>query len=707
MIYSKMKDSIIFPKSIAVVGVSKEKNKIGSVIYSNAIEGGYNGKVYPVNPKYREIDGKTCYPDILSIGGPIDMVCIVIPSQFVGSVVDDCIEKKVQSVIIISSGFKETGQEGKEMEEEIVSKLKKAGIRLIGPNTLGIINNDINLNLSFARKNPGEGTTAFISQSGAFCTAILDMAVRDSIGFSKVISIGNKADINENELIEYLQKDKNTQSIAIYLEEFSDGKDFVEIAQRATKPMIIIAPGSSQKAKEAISSHTGSLATSYDTTLAAIKKSNLIKVESSEELFDMIKIISGDKLPKGKGVGIITNAGGPGIMATDFVELFDLELADIGEKTKEKLAKYLPLQSNINNPIDILGDALLDRYEYSIKTLLDDVSVHSLIVILTPQLVTDIVGVAKCIVDIQKQTSKPIFSCFLGGNDVEDGNKVLRAYGMFVSNNLEDSVRLVSKITNFELQEKDGGIRKVSDLMLKGRYKKDVSKEIKKDEIVVLPDDITEKIVKEAGIQLPAQLITGNLNEAINFASKHFPVVIKATSRDLTHKTDFKGVFLDIRTITEFQDKFDLLVSNIEKATKKNAPQILIQEMIEPKVEFFIGANREGGIDIYEKDGLGFGHLMAIGQGGIYTEVYKDIQHILVPETTKNVIKKLNSTNIVKIIDGYRGKLPLAKEKLIDMIDRVQKMLVTYPQIYSIDMNPIIVTENRVVAVDLKIYIKN
>jgi len=208
-----MKDSIIFPKSIAVVGVSKEKNKIGSVIYSNAIEGGYNGKVYPVNPKYKEIDGKTCYPDILSIGGPIDMVCIVIPSQFVGSVVDDCIEKKVQSVIIISSGFKETGQEGKEMEEEIVSKLKKAGIRLIGPNTLGIINNDINLNLSFARKNPGEGTTAFISQSGAFCTAILDMAVRDSIGFSKVISIGNKADINENELIEYLQKDKNTQSL--------------------------------------------------------------------------------------------------------------------------------------------------------------------------------------------------------------------------------------------------------------------------------------------------------------------------------------------------------------------------------------------------------------------------------------------------------------------------------------------------------------
>ena len=706
MIYSKMKDSILFPKSIAVVGVSQEKGKIGRVIYNNVLDSEYSGKVYPVNPKYKEIDGKTCYPDILSIGGPIDTVCIVIPSQFVSSIVDDCIKKKVQSVIVISSGFKETGQEGKELEDEITNKLKKAGIRLIGPNTLGMINNSINLNLSFARKNPGKGTTAFISQSGAFCTAILDMAIRDNIGFSKIISIGNKADINENELIEYLQRDKDTQSIAIYLEEFSDGKDFVEIAQRATKPMIIIAPGSSQKAKEAISSHTGSLATSYDTTLAAIKKSNLIKVESSEELFDMIKVISQEKLPKGKGVGIVTNAGGPGIMATDFVEQFELDLAEIGEKTKDKLAKFLPLQSNINNPVDILGDALLDRYEYSIKTLLEDVSVHSLIVILTPQLVTDIVGVAKCIVDIQKQTSKPIFSCFLGGSDVDDGNKILRAYGMYVSNNLEDTVRLISKITHFEMQERDGGIRKVSDLMLKGKQRKEVRKQIK-EEITVLSDNTVEKIAKEVGIQLPAQLITGNLNQAVEFASKHFPVVIKATSKDLTHKTDFKGVFLDIRTITEFQEKFDLLVSNIEKTTKKNAPEVLIQEMIEPKVEFFIGANREGNTDIYQKNGLGFGHLMAIGQGGIYTEVYKDIQHILVPETVKNIVKKLNSTDVVKIIDGYRGKPALAKDKLIDTIDKVQKMLVTYPEIYSIDMNPIIITENKVVAVDLKIYIKD
>lgn len=702
-----MKDEILFPKSIAVVGVSSDKSKIGRVIYDNALNGGYQGKIYPVNPKYDNIDGEKCYPTVNDIGDAIDMVCISLPYQLVEGIVDDCILKKVKSVIIISSGFKETGKQGKELEERIAQKLKDAGIRLIGPNTLGIINNEINLNLSFARKNPGAGTTAFISQSGAFCTAILDMALRDNIGFSKVISIGNKADINENELIEYLQRDKSTDSIAIYLEEFSDGKDFVEIAQKSEKPMIIIAPGSSQQGKAAISSHTGSLASSYDTTVAAIKKGNLIKVESSEEMFDAIKVLSMKKMPKGRGVAIVTNGGGPGIMATDCVEKFGLELAQIGDKTKEKLSKFLPIQSNINNPVDILGDALLDRYEYSIKTLLDDISVNTLVVILTPQLVTDIVGVAKVIVDIQKQTSKPIFSCFLGGSDVEDGNKILRAYGMYVSNNIEDTVRLISMITNYELGRTNKSIRRTSDLLSKGRYKKAVLNELKENEVTVLSDDVSEKIAKEVGISLPKQIITANINEAIQFASKNFPVVIKAVSKDLTHKTDVRGVFVDIRTISELQEKFNILSSNIEKVTGRKYPEILVQEMIEPKLEFFIGANREGGADIYEKEGRGFGHLIAIGQGGVYTEVYQDIQHILVPESIKNITEKLNATKVVKIIDGYRGKPPLPKQKLIEMIDKVQRLLVTYPQIYSIDMNPVILTESRVVAVDLKIYIKS
>lgn len=700
-----IRDNTLSPKSIAIVGVSQEKNKIGSVIYHNLLEGGFTGKVYPINPKYKEIEGKECFPSILDIKDGIDLVCIVIPSQFVNSIVDECIQKKVNTVVIISAGFKETGEEGRKLEEEITTKLRSAGIRLIGPNSLGYINNSENINLSFARSNPGDGNTAFISQSGAFATAILDMACKDNIGFSKVISIGNKADISENELIQYFQKDKDTDSIAMYLEEFTDGKDFIEIAKNIDKPIVIIAPGSSTKAAEAISSHTGSLASSYDTTLAAIKKANLIKVESSEEMFDTLKVLSTKKLPKGKNVAILTNAGGPGIMATDFVEKFGLNMAEIGEKSKEKLKKDLPIFASVNNPVDILGDALLDRYEKGIRILLDDINVDSLIVILTPQLVTDITGVAKLISDIQKQTSKPIFSCFLGGRDIEDGNKILRAYGQYFSNNLEDTVKLISKITKYQIEEKTYSIRDINDLRQKGKYTKDIE-EIITEDIEVLPDDIAVNIFKEFNLDLPNQLITANLDEAVEFATRNFPVVIKATSKDLAHKTDFKGLFLDIRTVSELQSKFEELTDNIEKITGKTTPEILIQEMIEPKAEFFIGANRHGSIDIYEEKGLGFGHLMAIGQGGIYTEVYRDIEHFLVPETVKNIEEALNRTKISQLINGYRGKPSLAKDALIQSIDNIQKILTTYPQIYTLDINPVILTESRAIVVDVKIYIK-
>ncbi|MDX9739229.1 MAG: acetate--CoA ligase family protein [Candidatus Dojkabacteria bacterium] len=701
-----IKENNLSPKSIAIVGVSQDNSKIGSVLLHNLLEGGFNGKIYPINPKYKEVKGKECYPDLNSVKDFVDMVCIAVPSQFVSAIVDDCIEKRVNTVLVISAGFKETGEEGKKLEDEIVEKLKSASIRLIGPNSLGIINNSSNINLSFARSNPGMGSTAFISQSGAFATAILDMASKDGTGFSKVISIGNKADIRENELVEYFEKDKDTDCIAMYLEEFSDGKDFVELTKKLEKPVIIIAPGSSKKATEAISSHTGSLATSYDTTLTAIRKANLIKVESSEELFDTLKVIATKKLPKGKNVAVLTNAGGPGIMATDFVERFGLNMAEIGEKSKEKLRKDLPLFANVNNPIDILGDALLDRYERAIKILLEDVNVDSLLLILTPQLVTDITGVAKVVADIQKQTSKPIFSCFLGGKDIEDGNKILRAYGQYFSNNIEDTVKLISKVTNYVINENTYTIRDSNELKGKGKFKKDIE-EVITDQLEVLDDSIAMEIAKEFALDLPNQLITANIDEAIQFATTNFPVAIKATSKDLAHKTDFKALFLDIRTVSELQSKFVELSESIEKATGRNTPDILIQEMIEPKVEFFIGANREGDVNIYEPTGSGFGHLLAIGQGGIYTEVYSDIEHILVPESISNIKNALERTNISTVINGYRGKAPLAKEALVETIDKVQRILVTYPQIYTVDFNPVILTEDRCIPVDIKIYIKS
>jgi acetyltransferase len=699
-----MKDEILSPSSIAIVGASTNPKGIGTVILQNLISDGYEGKIYPINPKYQEILGKKAYPDVLAIEEDIDQVCIAIPASATEDVVDQCIEKGVKSIVIVAAGFKEIGGDGAKLEERISEKVKEAGIRLLGPNCLGYINNKAKINLTFARKNPGLGSIAFISQSGAFCTAILDMAQADKFGFSHVISIGNKADIFENELIEKFQKDSDIDAIALYIEQFTDGKEYVKLAQASKKPIIVITPGSSKKAQEAISSHTGSLASSYDTLVTAFRKSNTVMVDSSVELYNMIRVIKSKKLPKGNKVGVVTNAGGPGVIATDNIEKENLELAELSEKSIKELQKELPAAAAVNNPVDVLGDALAERYEKAITIVENDKNVDSLLVILTPQLVTDIVGTAEKIVKLQEKSNKPIFVCFLGKEDVKTGTDMLREYGVYVSDNIELTVELIRKLSEYSTN-KNVDIVKVEDIKKSSDKIENVLK-YSTDEVKILPDEIVEEILKEHSIEIPEQIITPNIEDAMSFAVNRFPVVIKAASKDLAHKTDFKAIYLDIRTVSEFETKIYELREAISKKTGVTSPDILVQEMIKGKAEIFIGANREGDSEIYKEDGRGFGHLLAIGQGGIYTEVYKDIEHVLLPTNRASIEKALERTKISKIINGYRGKPELPKEKLLDMLENIQRMLISYPQIVSLDINPVMLTEDRAVAVDVKMYLK-
>jgi acetyltransferase len=699
-----MKDEILSPSSIAIVGASTNPKGIGTVILQNLISDGYEGKIYPINPKYQEILGKKAYPDVLAIEEDIDQVCIAIPASATEDVVDQCIEKGVKSIVIVAAGFKEIGGDGAKLEERISEKVKEAGIRLLGPNCLGYINNKAKINLTFARKNPGLGSIAFISQSGAFCTAILDMAQADKFGFSHVISIGNKADIFENELIEKFQKDSDIDAIALYIEQFTDGKEYVKLAQASKKPIIVITPGSSKKAQEAISSHTGSLASSYDTLVTAFRKSNTVMVDSSVELYNMIRVIKSKKLPKGNKVGVVTNAGGPGVIATDNIEKENLELAELSEKSIKELQKELPAAAAVNNPVDVLGDALAERYEKAITIVENDKNVDSLLVILTPQLVTDIVGTAEKIVKLQEKSNKPIFVCFLGKEDVKTGTDMLREYGVYVSDNIELTVELIRKLSEYSTN-KNVDIVKVEDIKKSSDKIENVLK-YTTNEVKILPDEIVEEILKEHSIEIPEQIITPNIEDAMSFAVNRFPVVIKAASKDLAHKTDFKAIYLDIRTVSEFETKIYELREAISKKTGVTSPDILVQEMIKGKAEIFIGANREGDSEIYKEDGRGFGHLLAIGQGGIYTEVYKDIEHVLLPTNRASIEKALERTKISKIINGYRGKPELPKEKLLDMLENIQRMLISYPQIVSLDINPVMLTEDRAVAVDVKMYLK-
>lgn len=700
-------EKILSPKSIAIVGVSNDLQKVGSVLLRNLLEGGYNGKVYPINPKYTELQGRQVFPNILAVNDDIDLVCISLPYQLVEEIVDQCIMKKVKTVLIVSAGFSETGQEGRELEERIANKLKGARIRLIGPNCLGFINNKAKINLSFARSNPGDGNIAFVSQSGAFCTAILDMAEESNSGFGYVISVGNKADINENELLPYFISNPLIKAIAIYLEEFSDGKEFVSIAQRSKKPILLIAPGSSEKSKQAISSHTGSLASSYDTVLAAVKKANLLLAENSEELYKLIELVDMGYMPKGKNVAVVSNAGGPGITAVDSAEREGLEIISLGEKTQQKLKRDLPVEASFENPVDVLGDAKSDRYASAIETVIEDVNTNSVVILLTPQLMTDIEGTANAIVEISKKTSKPLFACFLGGKEVKNGFKILTENKLPWFNDVQEAMHLISKLANFEQNKNLNKIVDSNKFLRKTRNKKELFEFVEGDEeIKVLPDDLAIKILNEFGIDTPKQIVTSSLEQARDFASTAFPVAIKASAQDLAHKTDHKGLYLDIRTISEFEKSFEELKETITKVTGNTSPEILIQEMVDSKIEFFIGANREGDSHIYEKEGIGFGHLVAIGKGGVYTEVYKDIKHVLIPETREKVNAILSETRVSMIIDGYRGKPKLAREKLLDLIMKIQSMLITYPEIVSMDINPVMLNESRAVVVDIKLYVK-
>ena len=701
-------ETILSPKSVAIVGVSENPEKVGSVMMQNLLETGYNGRIYPINPKYTELQGRKAYPTILEVNEEIDMVAIALPYQFVEEVVDQCIEKKVKSVLIVSAGFAETGDEGKELEERISNKLRGANIRLIGPNCLGFINNKAKIDLTFARSNPGDGNIAFISQSGAFCTAILDMAAETGMGFSHVISVGNKADINENELLPYFLNNNSVKAVAIYLEEFADGKEFVSIVQRSKKPVLLIAPGSSEKSKQAISSHTGSLASSYDAVLAAVKKANIILAENSEELYKLMELINTGFTPKGKNVAIVSNAGGPGITAVDRAEIEGLNIVDLGEKTEQKLRTILPVEASTRNPVDVLGDGKSDRYSAAIATVLEDVNVDSVVVLLTPQLMTDIEGTAEAIVELSKKNSKPIYACFLGGKDVRPAYKILQSNGIGWFNDVEETMHLIAKLADFEMRKGLNKLINSKEYVRRTRNKREIQEFVNNNtETAVLPDELAIAIFEEFGIEMPKQLVASSLEEARDFAATIFPVAIKATSQDLAHKTDFKALHLDIRTISEFEEKYTELKEGITKITGNPSPKILVQEMIEDsKIEMFIGANRDGDSHIYEKDGVGFGHLMAIGKGGVYTEVYKDIKHVLIPEMREKVDHILSETSVSKIIDGYRGKPKLAREKFVDMIMKIQSLLITYPEIVSMDINPVMLNEEKAYAVDIKLYVK-
>lgn len=689
-------------RNIAVVGASQNPTKLGTVILNNILNNGFTGNVYPVNPNYPTVLGEVCYPRVSEIKGDVDTVVVVVPAAQVVEVVQDSAKKEVKTVIIISAGFRETGPAGLALENQIAQIASKYDMRIVGPNCLGIMNTVSKLNATFANNLPKPGNIAFLSQSGAFTTAMLDMASEQNVGFYEFISLGNKLDVSE---LDYLKKwvdDPNVGVIGMYLEEFADGNNLVDLAVSTNKPIVVLKPGSSSAAQKAIGAHTGSLAGDSVIAKTAMDKANIVTTESIVELFDTLRVLSTGRLPQDRGVTIVTNAGGPGIMLADLLSDKNLELVKPTKETQQQLRIDLPPTAAVGNPIDLVGDAQADRYQAALDTLLKSEITTNVLVMLTPQYVTQVEETAKKIIAAWQGSNKLIIPIFSGGTHIQPGMQLLWEAGIPAFIDPADAVNALANTVNYASTEKYVEPAPEIEVSPAPIYRPQVQ-ELVAQNTEVVPTDLAQKMVRSVGITLPQEQLVTTFEQAAKFADTvGFPLVLKATASQMLHKTETGGV---ITNISDY-DKLEKSLFELKQILKNNDAEVLVQQQIAGGSELFVGVQRDGASNVYADDGKGFGHMIIFGTGGIHVELYKDLVHGLLPMDRISMQKLVEKAKVGKIIDGWRGKKALNKTALLDMLMSIQNLIFQYPEIASLDINPVILTPDICVAVDVKIFIK-
>lgn len=681
-----MLDMFSNPGAVAVIGASRDPSKLGNGILSNIIQYGFSGDVYPINPKADEILGLTCYPSVLDVDGPIDLAVIVVPHGFVASTLEECGQKGIRGAIVISAGFREAGLEGVRREKELIAIARKHGIRLIGPNCLGVIDTHCPLNASFAAGMPPTGEIAFMSQSGALCTAILDWALAKGIGFSRFVSLGNKADIEEIDLLEAWEKDPHTKVILLYTEGLTNGQRFIEVARRVTKntPVVAVKSGTTSAGSRAVSSHTGSLAGSEQAYKAAFNQAGVVRAESIEEMFDFSMAFSYQPSLKGDCIAVVTNAGGPGIMATDALERLGLQMASLSTETIETLQANLPAASNIYNPIDVLGDAQADRYGLALEAVMKDDGVHGVMVILAPQVMTRIEEMAGVVGQIVARYDKPVIGCFMGGAKMGIGIRVLNRY----------------RVPNYAFPERAANALRAMIEYYRWRATppmqvpvfdvdedrvRDLFDRVRAEGRLSIGDAEARQVMEAYGIPVPQSRLASTAEEAVRFAQEiGFPVVLKIASPDILHKTDIGGVKLNLRTPADVRDAFDLLTYR----TMRYMPEAEIwgcqvQEMVGGGKEVILGMNHDPQ----------FGPLMMFGLGGIYVEALKDVTFRIAPFSRDEARAMLTEIRAISLLRGVRGESPADLEAIEDVLLRLSQLVTDFPEIVEMDINPLIVFE--------------
>ncbi len=682
-------ENLFNPKSIAIVGATEAQGKVGNVITKNIFGLGYDGEIFLVNPKHDTLFGKKCYHSLSDIESHVDLAIISIPAKFVVSEIRANAEK-TKNYVVISAGFSEMGKEGQDREGYLKNISQKHGLNILGPNCLGFIVPKINLNASFSGGLPASGNVAFVSQSGALAVGLMDIAKEEDIRFSYIISVGNKMQLSEAEILEYLGRDPDTKVIGMYLEGIKDGKEFLKIASAVSKekPIVIIKAGKNERSQKAISSHTGALAGSNEIVSAAFKKSGIIQAETLEEFFNLLSLISFTDPPANEKAVIVTNAGGPGVLATDSFDKKELAMAEINDKAREELKKYLPEESSLDNPIDALGDAGEDRYKKILDTVHKNVEAGSIIAVLTPQDQTPVDRIASRIIQFKKKSDRNVSTVFIGGKRVRRAIKKLKDNSIPNFNFPDQIVTALDKYYKWSLFKSNSYIGTGTD---EERRKKvlEIIEKARMEGRVALYFSESKEIMNMYGVDtVDCKEIMPGKYESQDIT---FPVVLKVDSDKVLHKTDKKGLVLNIQSqeelkknITRMQDEFP-------------GERLIIQPMESRGTELIAGM----------KNDAVFGPVIIYGLGGIYTEVFKMVNFLMPPLDTAEIKRSLSESKIRFLFEETRSQKPYSVEELTGFLSGIGKLSEEISEIKEFDINPLLVYNDgkRAIAVDVKILI--
>jgi acetyltransferase len=701
----KKLDSIFKPKRIALIGVSNDPKSVGGITLRNLIAGGYNGVVYPVNPKREAVFGIPCFPDIKSLPKVPDLVVIMTSAMFVPQIIQECGEAGVHGVIIMSAGFKESGPEGKILEDRVREKVKSfPDMRVIGPNCLGILVPGLSMNVSFAAGMPKKGHVAFISQSGALCTSVLDWANEANVGFSYFVSIGNSMDVNFGDLIDYFGQDPNTKSIVLYVESITNARTFMSAARgfARKKPIIVYKSGRFPESAKAAASHTGAIASEDAIYDAVFRRAGVARVYDIGNIFDFTDLIGRKRAPRGHGLAIVTNAGGPGVMATDTLINAGGKLVDLSKETIQKLNDYLPPFWSHGNPVDVLGDATPERFAKATEIVLTDENVDAVLVVLTPQAMTLPTETAKAITELAEKTSKPIMAAWLGGIIMREGISIFNNAGISVYETPEQAIRAFMTLSHYS-KNLDLLFETPREVPVNFSYNRD---ELRKKYILeifpkgkILSEDDSKMLINDYDIQTTHPELAKTEDEAVKIAeTKNYPVVLKIFSPDIIHKTEVGGVALNIGNEEMLRATFrNMLKTVAQKMPEARLEGITVQKMVQSidSVELILGI---------KKDPV-FGTIILVGMGGITAELFRDSRLEFPPLNEKLAMQMLKSLTIFPLLEGYRGSKPKNIEKLVEVLIRLSYLAADYPEIEELDINPLIVTPDNVIALDARIVV--